>query len=313
MNKPNRPVGRRHGALRLRCNIRRIGVMRWPAMIALVTLLVAVALPVRAARIDAAPFDALPIIGVTPSKSTGVNLSSRGRRAPAGEAAVGAADGGAFDGDAYDAVGLYLDETLPASNAWDLDSLPDTHTFGLPFDEDAGINFFSLVPMRIHGEDRGAGAIPDQQGTNLFTVSYFTVDQTPLLPIGAVFSPLGTMISGWGFDVGFFDPIDIGLGVTFVVHDSGIQFIDNTIADPLQRVVADFSIDDTSTPPNGGLSGRGGARVQGRAAGIPIDEMVMYWDVTVSQIVPEPSTSLLLVLGVACFAVGRCNRRRRCT
>ena len=43
----------------------------------------------------------------------------------------------------------------------------------------------------------------------------------------------------------------------------------------------DFDIADTSTPPDGGLSGRGGAFVQGRAAGIPVDELVMYWDVTV--------------------------------
>jgi len=310
MNKPYRRVGRhqvdRHrGALRPLCNIMPIGVTRWPGMLTLVAVLLAIAPPALGEQIDIGPLGDLPIIGVTPSKSTGANLSSRGRTARTGGAAFAMVAGGLAEGDTYNAFGIY--NATP--NAFVLDLPPDTHTFGMPFDEDAGENFFSLVPMRIHGEDRGAGVIPDQQGTNLITVSYFTVDMSPLLPLGSVFSPQGTIIDGWGLQVGSLDPIEFGAGATFVVHDSGIQLIDNTIADPLQRIVADFDIVDTSTPPDGGLSGRGGAVVPGRAGGIPIDELVMYWDVTV-VIIPEPSTSVLLVLGAAGLAVGWTRRRR---
>ena len=315
MNMTYRRVGRhrfgRHRiGLRPLCRIMPIGVKGWRRTFSLLVVLLALAFPARGEQIGVVHLGELPIIGVTPSKTTGANLSSRGRGLPAGQAAfVAAAAGGLAEGDMYDAFGLYTDSGGLAAFALDL--LPDTHTFGLPFDEDAGINFFSLVPMRIQGEDRGAGAIPNQQGTNLITVSYFTADMSPLLPIGSVFSPLGNIINGWGLQVGAVDPIEFGDGATFVVHSSGIQLIDNTIDDPLQRVVADFDIDNTSTSPDGGLSGSGGATVQGRAAGIAIDEMVMYWDVSVSGVVPEPSTLGLLVLGAAGLAAGR-FRRRRC-
>ena len=304
MTQPYRRVGRSCVALRLHCSIMPVGVRRWPGVFALLALLLAMELPAHGEQIGFAALGDLPIIGVTPSKSTGANLSSRGRGAPAGEAAFAAAAGGVAEGELYDAVGFYS----AGPTSFLLDSAPNTHTFGLPFDEDAGENFFSLVPMRIQGEDRGAGAIPDQQGTNLITVSYFTADMSPLLPLGSVFSPLGTIINGWGFEVGFSDPIDIGPLDTFVIHDSGIQFIDNTIVDPVQRVVADFAMDDR-TPPNGGLAGGGGATVQGRAGGILIDEMVLYWDITVTPGVPEPSTFVLLLFGIAGMAVGRIRRR----
>ncbi|MCH8045256.1 MAG: PEP-CTERM sorting domain-containing protein [Planctomycetes bacterium] len=304
MTQPYRRVGRSCVALRLHCRIMPVGVRRWPGVFALLALLLAMELPAHGAQIGFAARGDLPIIGVTPSKSTGANLSSRGRGAPAGEAAIAAA-GGVAEGDSYDAIGFYS----AGPTSFLLDSEPNTHTFGLPFDEDAGDNFFSLVPMRIQGEDRGADAIPNQQGTNLITVSYFTADMSPLLPLGSVFSPLGTIINGWGFDVGFLDGIDIGPTDTFVIHDSGIQFIDNTIVDPAQRVVADFAMDDDSTPPNGGLAGGGRATVQGRAGGIAIDEMVLYWDITVIPGVPEPSTSVLMLLGIVGLAVGRIRRR----
>lgn len=303
MTQPYRRVGRSCVALRPHCSIMPVGVRRWPGVFALLALLLAMELPAHGAQIGFAARGDLPIIGVTPSKSTGANLSSRGRGARTGGAAFAVAAGGLAEDDTYNAFGIY--NATP--NAFVLDLPPDTHTFGTPFDEDAGENFFSLVPMRIQGEDRGAGAIPDQQGTNLITVSYFTADMSPLLPLGSVFSPQGTIIDGWGLQVGSLDPIEFGAGATFVVHDSGIQLIDNTIADPLQRIVADFDIVDTSTPPDGGLSGRGGAVVPGRAGGIPIDELVMYWDVTV-VIVPEPSTSVLMLLGIVGLAVGRIRR-----
>ncbi|WP_277214253.1 hypothetical protein, partial [Isoptericola croceus] len=76
-------------------------------MFVLVALMAAMTPTARGARIELAVLDDLPIIGVTPSKSTGANLSSRGRGAPAGEAAFGVAAGGLAEGDSYDAVGLY--------------------------------------------------------------------------------------------------------------------------------------------------------------------------------------------------------------
>ncbi len=195
--------------------------------------------------------------------------------------------GRSVEGDTFDAVAMVQD----GINAFWLDDYPDNFQFVAGTSTDNGANLITAADMEIAFTETMTAP-----NTYFVQANIYTVDGSPWVPVGAL-SPNGVVYNSWRMDVGI-----QGAGVDTLAPDltgfTGINVLQSgQAAWDSTGLLGTFPLTlegpyATNELGGVGVIGLGGADI----GGFDYNEMALFWEY---ELVPEPASFLLLVLGAA--------------